>query len=361
VNSTARNVATASNGDVAQAAATAFPQGNAVDAVVTGVFAAAALSPSVLLGPVQLLVGGAGTGLRAIDGRTRQPGLGVPRPRGFRDEDPVPIAARVGVPALPSALAAALATCGSATLARVLGPAVELARVSTARRAFLKRLSQRGPSYLADETVAVELIALAGRIAGGVLTAEDLEAVRPTIDVCEASSAFGLPSVVIPWAAASFEGLADTPNDASNVHIVAAADDRGVVAIACYEVRSQGVVIDEFGLEAPLTATPVRRGQTRVRPGEACHAAAPIALVASDGLFDTALGLVDIGNAERTLAQLLRHLATSETFEAAIRAPRAPHEGAGHEAAPLASDVGFALGVHRSKRTARVLSDPRRA
>ncbi len=360
MSSTARNVATASNGDVAQAASTAFPGGNAVDAVVTGVFAAAAVSPSVLLGPVQILVGGAGTGLRAIDGRTRQPGLGVPRPRGFRDEDPVPDAARVGVPALPSALAAALATCGSQTLSRVMTPALELARGSAARRAFLKRLSQRGPGYLCEDAIAEELLAAAGRVAGGVLTLEDLQAVRPTIDVLEPSSFFGVPAVFAPWAAAALEGRVDSLDDASNVQLVAAADDRGVVAIACYEVRSQCVVIDELGLEAPPTAAPVLRGQSRVKPGEPRAAAAPIALVASEGSIDIALGFSGVGNAELMLAQLLRRIASAETLDAAIRAPRASHEGTGDEASPFATNVGLALGVLRSKRSVRVLSDPRR-
>ena len=73
----------ASDPRVAEAMESLLPKANAVDLVIGGVFAAAALEPSVLLGPVQVLLGGVGSGLRAIDGRTRQPGLGAPRPRGF--------------------------------------------------------------------------------------------------------------------------------------------------------------------------------------------------------------------------------------------------------------------------------------
>src|SRR5580693_5893890 len=95
-------LATASEGSAAEAASAMLVKGNAVDAVVAGVFAAAGAGASVLLGPVQIVFGGAGLGLRAVDGRVRQPGKGAPRPRGFTPEQTVAPAARVGVPALPA-------------------------------------------------------------------------------------------------------------------------------------------------------------------------------------------------------------------------------------------------------------------
>ena len=85
-----RRAAAGSESHVAQAARDALARGNAVDAVVAGVLMAAAESPGVLLGPVQLLAGGAGAGLIAIDGRVRQPGMGAPRPRGFLATEPIP-------------------------------------------------------------------------------------------------------------------------------------------------------------------------------------------------------------------------------------------------------------------------------
>src|SRR5579862_1370370 len=89
----AQKAATASDPVVAEAAREALSRGNAVDAVVTGVLVAAARSASVLLGPLQALVGGAGAGLLAVDGRVRQPGTGAPRPRGFVEGTPIPDAA----------------------------------------------------------------------------------------------------------------------------------------------------------------------------------------------------------------------------------------------------------------------------
>ena len=94
-------------------------KGNAADAVVCGLFSAAVLEPSVLLGPAQILVGGTGVGMRAIDGRCRQPGSGSKRPRGYLDGAPIPDAARVATPGLPSAALLLHATFGSAAIGAI--------------------------------------------------------------------------------------------------------------------------------------------------------------------------------------------------------------------------------------------------
>ena len=127
------------------------------------------MSPGVLLGPVQILVGGAGAGLLAIDGRVRQPGIGAPRPRGFMDDEEVPDAARVGVPWLPASLSVAIATMGTATFAQVLGPALALAKGSP-RAEVLQRIASRGPRAIEERPLGGELLALAGRPSGGLLT-----------------------------------------------------------------------------------------------------------------------------------------------------------------------------------------------
>jgi hypothetical protein len=66
------------------------------------------------------------------------------------------------------------------------------------------------------------------------------------------------------------------------------------------------------------------------------------------------------GLGESHLSQLLHRMGKAPSVEAAIRAPRAAHEGDGDEASPFASNVGHALGVHRSRTFTRILSDPRR-
>ena len=341
--------AQASQPDILHACLEVLPHGNAVDAVVAGVLAAAALWPSVLLGPVQMLIGGAGAGERAVDGRPRQPGLGAPRPRGFLPNDGVPGAARVAVPALPAALAAALATSGTLPWARAMGPAVELAKIhSEPRRRLLKRLGQVGPSGLAEAAIAQELIAAGGRVEGGLLTQEDLERVRPEVLAAEQGRG-PAPFFVVPWGARAV--LEEAPSvDAHGVSAVAAADGRGQVAVACFEVRGEGVAVPELGLEAPPFATPVLRGQPRVRPGAPRTVAAPIALLHTDGTLDTALGLGGLSEAEVLLGELVRAVGRGAPLEEALRAPRGGAEGARR---------GQVRGVVRTRRDARAFVDGR--
>ena len=297
----ARALAAGSDAASQAAAMEMFPRGNAVDAVIAGVFAAAAVHASVLLGPVQMLVHGAGIGTRAVDGRVRQPGLGAPRPRGFRPEDAPPAAARVGTPALPAALAAALAAFGSLSLARVLAPALDLAKpLSLARRGVLKHIAERGPT-LAHPKLADDLVRAAGRMAGGALTERDLEAVRPAL-VSSPARALGSHRVVTaPWGAEAVRAPSAAPVDASSVRVLAAVDGKGSLAIACYEVHEQGLVVPELDLVAPSSAAPVLRGKTRAKPGQPASAAAPIALLGTRELLELAVGIADTREAESAL------------------------------------------------------------
>lgn len=311
-------VVAATDARVAEAAAALLPRASAVDAVVAGVFVAAALSPSVLFGPVQILVGGPGMGLRAIDGRTRQPGRGAPRPRGFVAGDAVPDAARVGVPASVAALAAALAmTASELPLARALAPAVAAAKAegAKARAEVLARIGRRGATALAEADVAEAVVAAAGRLAGGVVTAEDLAAVSAVEEPCRVEEggerAAKRRVARAPW---SEEGsaLADT-------RVVAAADGRGRVAIACYEVTETGVDLPAIECLAPLTAEPVRRGETRVRPGTPLPARAPMALLEVQGALEAALGFGG-ARGEASLTAALAAFFTGQPIDLAARA-----------------------------------------
>ncbi|HEX8794486.1 MAG TPA: hypothetical protein VF765_26255 [Polyangiaceae bacterium] len=296
----ATSAAAASEGHVAQATRAALARGNAVDAVVAGVLAAVAASPGVLLGPVQILVAGAGAGLLVVDGRVRQPGLGAPRPRGTVAGDAVPRAARVGVPAMPAALAAALAAAGSVTMRRVCLDAVEAAREASGERAaVLASLARRGAPAMADEAIAGELAAVAGRAAGGVLTGRDLASVRPALAHPKERALEPEGWLRAPWR----EGA-----DASRAHVVVAADRRGLLCAACYESTEEGVPVPALGLVAPALASPVMRGETRVRPGEPRPSAAPIAIRVRNGLADLAVGIGVLADAEGALDRLLPRL-----------------------------------------------------
>jgi hypothetical protein len=82
-----------------------------------------------------------------------------------------------------------------------------------------------------------------------------------------------------PWAAsvsvvaAEQEGLG---------YAVCAIDARGVFAALTYHRVTQGLVLEDVELEAPLSATPVLRGVTRVAPGARIESAAPIAVELSE-------------------------------------------------------------------------------
>ena len=308
-----RAAAAASDPKALAVARDALKREHAIDAVAAGVLAACALGPSVLLGPVQLLVGGAGTGLHAIDGRVQQPGKGLGRPRGFQESDPIPDAARVGAPALPAALSTALASFGSATLARALGPAIDMARrVSKPRMELLRRLAERGPLALTHARVSQELVLVAGRGQGGLLSARDLEELRPAVVRAESSPLEGGRLATVPWGAEPVRGAVRTVDPGSAqlegvslpsrvTRIVAAVDARGQFAIACYEVAERGLAIEALDLVAPLVAFPVLRGRTRVPPGFACPAAAPIGLREDDGVLGAVAGVGGEDDAERTL------------------------------------------------------------
>jgi gamma-glutamyltranspeptidase/glutathione hydrolase len=281
----ATRAAAASEGHVAQIARDALTIGNAVDAVLAGVLEACAADPSVLLGPLQVLVAGGGAGLFAIDGRLRQPGLGLARPRGAREGDAIPRAALVAVPSLPAAVATVLASFGSVTLRKLAGPAAKTAKaLSPERGAVLEAFSWRGAPVVTDESIVDALLAVAGRSVGGVLSAEDLSAARPEV-VRILDSAQSPPGwLTAPWSS-------EPALDATRTHVVAAADARGLVCIACYEVHEDGVAIPELGLVAPASAEPVRRGEPRVRPGQPRPAAAPVAIRSRKGVTDLAVGL----------------------------------------------------------------------
>lgn len=312
----ARSDAVASESHVAHAAREGLSFGNAVDAVVAGVLVAAAESPSVFLGPFQMLVAGAGAGVRAIDGRVRQPGLGMPRPRGLLAGDRVPPQARVGVPALPAAIAWALGSLGSATQRRVGSAAIERARARSVERAHVLELfARRGAAMLIEDAMAGELTAVAGRSAGGMLTRDDLSSVRPVIVSYDDRALDPSGVLIVPW-------RGDVGHDASFTQVVAAADARGLVAIACYEAPMDGLAVPALGLVAPAFAVPVMRREPRSRPAEPCQAAAPIALRAQHGMADLALGIAQAADAEASLDALVGSLLTAITISAALAETR---------------------------------------
>lgn len=309
--------AVASSPEAEAAAEEVLAKGNAVDAAVAGVFAACATAPGVLLGPVQILVGGGGAGLRAFDGRVRQPGIGAPRPRGFREDEEVPDVARIGAPWLPATLSAALATAGTATFKQVIAPALALAKGSP-RADVLAKIAARGPRALEERPLSAELLAMAGRPSGGLVTAEDLASPRPDVRAARRVPLGGRFVVELPWSRIE-DGTPSAPARAvsiGSVRAVATVDRHGGFAVACWDEGIDGLLLEAVGLRAPFFAEPVLRGKTRVRPGDARPAAAPIAFLANEGGPEVAFAAFGAGDAYDVLGGAIHSLVDSERIEA---------------------------------------------
>ncbi|MFI5303125.1 MAG: hypothetical protein ACHREM_33965 [Polyangiales bacterium] len=296
----------------------------AIDAVVAGVLAIAAREPGVLLGAGVLMIGGVGEGRVVIDGRARQPGLGAPRPRGWKSQDDIPAAARVSVPALPGALVLAHAGRGELTLSELSKLAIASAsmegELDPAREKSIRAFGREGALALRTGSLRAAMLRASPRSLGGVLTEADLDAASwARVDAAE--SKVGEASVAyVPWAeslARAIAGEASLEDDAVDHAIVAAADVHGGVAIAIVAVPRDGVTLDDTGLTAATFAEPVRRNETRVAPGAALHFASPIALLrtkAEDGLSTFAIGVTDTATADATLARLFARLADGHVF-----------------------------------------------
>ncbi|AKV02421.1 hypothetical protein AKJ09_09084 [Labilithrix luteola] len=337
-----QRAAVASTAEVEAVAEEVLRKGNAVDAVVAGVFAACAISPGVLLGPVQMLIGGAGVGLHAFDGRVRQPGIGAPRPRGFQSGEEIPAAARIGVPWLPATLAAATATAGNSTFAQVLAPAIAIAK-GTPREDVLKKIASHGPRAMEVRPISSELLFAAGRPNGGLLTADDLASANPSVLPASKTEVVVKPRdgqapapptspvgrrrrdpssvrvvVTLPWA--HVEGEAPVPPagglDVGHARAIAALDRNGTFAIAVFDEGIFGTMIDELGLRAPFCAEPVRRGITRLRPGDVLPAAAAIALVGGVAGPDVAFAAFGASDAYDVLGGAIRGFLHEDRIEA---------------------------------------------
>ncbi|MGH7282503.1 MAG: hypothetical protein ACRELY_13335 [Polyangiaceae bacterium] len=283
----------------------------AVEAVIAGALVAAAREASVLFGPLQILIGGAGAGLLAVDGRVRQPGLGAARPRGFREEDEIPDAAYVGAPAFAAAAFAALALSGNDATRATFAPALAAARtLSKSRHELLDRISRNGAFALADSATSSELVAAVGRISGGLLTAKDLASAKATVEKCVVHTNIDREIACAPWSTAARAS-------SSTIHFVLAADARGRVAAASYEVSSDAVPLSAFDLAAPRHASPVLRGKERVRPGDTLPACAPLAIFQTRAGWEAIVGAGDLttdGIVERgvgSIADVVRKLGSS--------------------------------------------------
>jgi gamma-glutamyltranspeptidase/glutathione hydrolase len=259
--------------------------GSALGAVTAGFFAAAGARSGVLMSPVTLLAAGSGIGARAFDGRCRQPGLGTRRPRGFKEDEAIPDAARVAIPASMTAVLVALAYDEQTRVSRVLKTAIRRARDSgaEARAEVLERLRAVGAGAVSEGAFVRALLHVAGEAAGGLITSTDLRSIGDVDVAASTREEAGARWLVAPWAM-------DAPSEPSTLeglgtgHAICAVDVKGLFVALSFRRVVDGVSIDEVEIEAPRIAIPVLRGVTRVAPGCALPSPAPVAIrLADDG------------------------------------------------------------------------------
>lgn len=281
-----RSVSAAGSDPAACEAARVFLDagGDALGAVVAGFFAAAGDSPGVLFGAVGLIVAQVGMGVRAFDGRQRQPGLGQRRARGLAPGDAVPAAARVAVPGGIAALLVALRYGRSSSLSNVLAAGIALAKKAGCERRAeaLDAIARLGPAALASPALARPLIHLAGPSEGGALGLGDLEFIPELDQPARASASRRTP----PWADERLEKLhvpdSDWQEQALRQHGLCANDASGGLAALCYDNAISGLRVEALELVLPLSAVPVRRGLPRVAPGRFLPAPTPISIELGD-------------------------------------------------------------------------------
>jgi len=265
-----------------QAAQEALLAGSsAVNAVLTGFFTACGAHAGVLLGPLSILVAGVGSGVRAFDGRLRQPGLGTKRPRGFTADEEIPVGARVAVPQSIAAAVVAHAYDRGGPIAEVIKRGIRQAKQvgSEVRADVLQSIRSQGAKALSSTGFARPLLHVAGVSEGGLVTSADLNAVFD-LDVSAAAVTAAPDWMQAPWSGdshvlGSLEGALTM--------VLVAVDIRGVFAGAAYSWTSNGIAIEELDLEAPASAMPVMRGVTRIAPGCPIPSPVPIAIQITAG------------------------------------------------------------------------------
>jgi gamma-glutamyltranspeptidase/glutathione hydrolase len=274
-----RSVAVADDPIVSEAAEDVLLNGgSALGAVIAGFFAAVGAQSGVLLSPVTVLAAGAGMGARAFDGRCRQPGLGTKRPRGFKDGEEIPLAARVAVPASLMAALVALAYDEQAKVSRLVKTAIKRARDSGAdgRAELLERVRAVGAAAVSESSFVRPLMHAGGEASGGLITSTDLRSITNVDGAATYIEKDGSRFAVAPWIdEAANETLTD---DWGTGHAVCAIDVRGLFAALSYRRVMNGILVEELELEAPPIAVPVLRGVTRVTPGSPIPAPAPLAI-----------------------------------------------------------------------------------
>ena len=233
------------NGSIRQKEEELLLLDNAIDRLVAAVLVAGSAEPSLLLGPIGIWLGERGVARHSIDGRLREPGKGLDRPRGHVER--APDAAFVAISALPSSLAAAHALYGKRTLREVGAVAAK-----AGKNPLVESIRDRAGQAYTDKVVVEAHREAAGPLVGGLFSEEDVRAFTlEATPIAESARKTDWPEPVrsLEWSA------------------VATSDARGHIAFAVFGWDSDGVLLPSLHVRAPRVAVPVLRGVERTRPG----------------------------------------------------------------------------------------------
>lgn len=220
--------------------------------------------PGVLWGPLGVLVHGLGVS-RCFDGRLRQPGVGVKRPRGYTNGETIPGAALIPAAQVVPALFVALSYDDERRYSELFKPGLAAAKKvgASKRAALLTRIKELGARAFMDPALHRPLLHAGAASEGGLLGAKDFEPpVSIDLPTEQAPIGDGEFQVTFPWQAGA------EPPSGIEPGYIAALDRRGVGVLLRYERALFGETVEELELMLPHAASPVRRGVTRVRPGE---------------------------------------------------------------------------------------------
>lgn len=261
---TQRCIVAASDDVALEAAEEAVTNGHSpLGVVVSSYLALAGHYPGVLWGPLGVLVHGLGVS-RCFDGRLRQPGVGVKRPRGYTPGETIPGAALIPAAQVVPALFVALSYDDERRYSELFKSGLAAAkRVGATRRgALLTRIKELGARAFMDPALHRPLLHAGSAAEGGLLGAKDFEP-PVSIDVpTQQTSGPGETQVTFPW-----ERLTE-PTLGLEAGYVAALDRRGVGVLLRYERAVVGEAVADWELLLPRSASPVLRGVTRTRPGQ---------------------------------------------------------------------------------------------
>ncbi len=262
--------------------------GNAVDMVLAGLLAGAARAgEAALLGGGAILVVGPGVGQHCIDGRSRAPGLRAKR-RTKKPEVP-PASWTAAVPGLLPAVIAAQTRFGGLTLQQLVNLTAAVLKEfeadpgTRARLKFLDRFARIGVDAFAREGIWRAAMTVAGPVAEGLWTDDDLLPVAaPVLPAIACTD--GEHEAYTPPRGRAHGHNAPDPVPEVGVESVVAADMHGVTAAACWCVPRAAVTLDTpYALGLAALLPPQRKGVARYTPGARLPLPLPLAVLREGG------------------------------------------------------------------------------